>query len=122
MKRMFWVLSWIYYLVDLVNIDDAYFGTLHIVVGILKKPQYNVLNILPHITGLGECCGIRDAERNVQDAGKRSCQQGLAGAGGPNEKNVALLDLHVGQSIGEEPGRESFPLQGDALVVIVNGN
>ena len=37
--------------VDLVNINDAHFGALDVVVGILEEPQNNVFNILANVAG-----------------------------------------------------------------------
>ena len=54
-------------LVNLIDINNADLGLLHIVVRILKKPQHNVLHILPHITRLGQGRCVGDAERNVKD-------------------------------------------------------
>ena len=40
-------------LVDFINIDDADFGTFHIVIGVLQQPQNDVLDIFAHIACFG---------------------------------------------------------------------
>src|SRR5262245_32236119 len=39
--------------VDLVNVNDAHFGALDVVVGILKKTQNNVFNVLADVARFG---------------------------------------------------------------------
>ena len=82
-------------LVDLVHVDDALFRPLHVKIRRLDQPQEDVLHILAHVSGLGEGGGVGDGEGDVQDLRQGLGKQGLAGARGPDEQDVALLELHV---------------------------
>ena len=97
-------------LIDLVDVDDAVLGAGHIVVGRLDEAQEDILHVLAHVPGLGQARGVGDGEGDVQDAGHGLGEQGLAGARGPDEEDVALLDLPL-FSGGVGPG---------ALVVVVH--
>ena len=81
-------------LVDLVDVDDSGLGLLDVIVGGLDQLQQNVLDVLAHVTRLGQHGGVGDRERNVQDLGKGLGQQGLARTGGAQEQDVGLGDLH----------------------------
>jgi hypothetical protein len=82
-------------LVDLVDVDDAALGPLNIEVGGLDQVEEDVLDILAHVAGLGEGGGVGDREGNVERLGERAGEQRLAGAGGTNEQDVALLELDI---------------------------
>ena len=73
-----WVLGFASNLVDLIDVDDACLGSFRVEVRSRDDLEKNVLHILPHITGLCECCGICNGKRHVQHAGKRLGHQGLA--------------------------------------------
>ena len=83
-------------LVDLVDIDDALLALLHVAIGRLQQLQDDVLDVLAHVAGFGQGGGVHDGERHVQDLGQRLRHQGLAGAGGADQQDIGLLQLHVG--------------------------
>ena len=86
-------------------------GTLHIEISGLQQPQQDVLHVVAHVTGLGEGGGVGNGKGNLQNPGQGLGKEGLAGAGGAQHQNVALLELHV-LSAAEE----------NALVVVVYRN
>jgi len=96
-------------LVDLVDVDDAALGLLHIVIRRLEEPEDDILDILADIAGLGESGGIGDRERHIKDlggaCGARSVlpEPGRAGEGGC----CLFLDLDVVE-LGREIAAESF--------------
>ena len=65
-------------LVDLIDVDDAGLGSLHVVVCGLNQLQQDVLDVFADIPGLGECGCIRDGEGDVEHAGQRLRQERLA--------------------------------------------
>ena len=65
-------------LVDLVDIDDAVLGQLHVEIRRLQQAQQDVLHVVAHIAGLGEGGGVGDGEGHLQDAGQRLGKEGLA--------------------------------------------
>ena len=83
-------------LVHLVDVDDAALGQLNVEIRRLQQAEQDILDIFAHIAGLGQRGRVRDGERHVQDLGQRLGKEGLAGAGGADEQDVALLQLHVG--------------------------
>ena len=99
-------------LVDLVDVDDAPLRLLDVVIGVLQQVDDDVLDILAHVARLGQVGGVGDGERDIQDLGQGLRQQGLAAAGGSQQQDVRLAQLHV---IGAHLGV-------DALVVVVNGD
>ena len=82
-------------LVDLVDIDDAFLGTLDIIVRGLDQLQQDVLDILTDISGFRKGSRVRDRKRDIQQFGERLCQIRLAGTGRPEHKDVALLQFHI---------------------------
>jgi len=99
-------------LVDLVDVDDALLGRGHVVVRRLEQAHQDVLDVLAHVAGLGQGRGVGDGEGHVQETGQGLGQQRLAGAGGADEHDVALVDLHL------VAGARLV----DALVVVVDGH
>ena len=67
-------------LVDLVDVNDPDLSALHIVIGILKQPQNDVLDVFANVTGFGQRRCIRYAERHVEDSRQRFGEQRLARA------------------------------------------
>ena len=108
-------------LVYLVDIDDADLGLLHIVVALLQQFLNDVLHILAHIAGLGEGGGVGDGEGHIQQPRQGLGQQGLAGAGGADEQDVALAQFHIvgggGFHAGERGGGGAGDGAGTPLVV-----
>lgn len=83
-------------LVDLVDVDDAALRPLDVVVGRLQELQDDVLDVLAHITGLGERRRIRHRERHVEDPGKRLGEQRLPEPVGPISR---MFDLAISTSL-----------------------
>ena len=81
--------------VDLIHIDDAPLGPLHVEIRRLQKPQQDVLHIVAHVAGLGQGRGVGNGEGHLQNTGQSLSEQRFAGAGGAQHQNVALLKLHI---------------------------
>jgi hypothetical protein len=82
-------------LVDLVDAHDAAAGLLGVVAGVAIQRLDDAVHVLPDVTGLGQRGGVRHREGDIQLLGQRLDQQGLAAAGGSEQQDVALLNLHV---------------------------
>ena len=82
-------------LVDLVDVDDPGLGPLDVEVGRLDELEQDVLDVLAHVTGLGEGGGVGDGEGHVEQTGQGLCHQRLAHPGGADEEDVRLLQLDV---------------------------
>ncbi|CAB4373141.1 unannotated protein [freshwater metagenome] len=82
-------------LVDFIDVDDAGFGFLHVVIGGLDQLEQDVLDVLTHITGLGESRGIGNSERNVQHASQCLGKKRLAATGGTNKQDVGFRQFNV---------------------------
>ena len=80
-------------LVDLVDVDDARLGLLDVVVGGLDQLEEDVLDVLADVAGLGQGRGVRDGERDVEHAGQRLREVGLAAAGRADQQDVGLGDV-----------------------------
>src|SRR5207249_9826667 len=100
-------------LVDLVDVDDAGLGLLHVVVGGLDQLEQDVLDVLADVARLGQRGGVGDGERHVEHARQRLRQQRLATARGPEQQDVRLGQLDVGIGVGADL---------HALVVVVDGD
>ena len=112
-------------LVDLVDVDDAARGLLHVVVGVVEQVLDDVLDVLADVAGLGEAGGVGDGEGDVEEARQRLGEQRLAGAGGADEQDVRLLELDVlgaGARLARAAGGRGGLLRVDALVVVVDGD
>ena len=86
-------------LVDLIDVNDAALGRFQVEIGGVQQLEQDVLDVLAHVAGLGQGGGVADGEGNVQDAGQRPGQQGLAAAGRPDQEDVGLVELDVGLGI-----------------------
>lgn len=82
-------------LVDLVDVDDAHLGLLHIVIALLQEFLDDVLDILAHVARFRQRGRIGDGERHVQQTCEGLGQQGLARAGWADHQNVALAELDI---------------------------
>src|SRR5262249_48209521 len=85
-------------LVDLVDVHDAAFRPLDVVIGRLQQPQNDVLDVLADVARFRQRRGVGDRERNAEHLGERLRQQRLAGAGGADHEDVRLLQLDVARS------------------------
>jgi hypothetical protein len=104
-------------LVDLVDVDDAGLGLLHIVVALLQELLNDVFHVLADVARLGQGGGIGDGERHVQQSSQGLGQQGLARTGGSDQEDVALGELHI------VPRAHAFGAAGlQSLVVVVYGH
>ena len=99
-------------LVDLVDVDDPALGPGDVEVRGLDQAQQDVLDVLADVARLGERGRVRDAERHVEHAGERLGEERLAGARGPDEQDVRLLELDVVDGVAGV----------DPLVVVVDGD
>ncbi len=100
-------------LVDLVDVDDGALGLFDFIVAVLQQLLNDVFDVFTHVARFGQRGGVGHDERHVQHASQRLGQERLAGAGGPDQHDVALgeldfvaLDLAVA----------------NALVVVVDGH
>ena len=105
------VLAFAGYLVQLIDIDDAALGTLHIKICRLQKTEKNVLHILADVACLGECRSVCNGERNIQHTRESLRKKRFSAAGGTDEQNIGLLQLHIGLLVVI-----------NALIVVVNGD
>lgn len=81
-------------LVDLVDEDDAAPGPLRVAAGLFQQAQQDGLDLLADVLGLGQGGGVGGDEGHLQEAGEGLAQQGLAGAGGADDEDVALVQAH----------------------------
>ena len=86
-------------LVDLVDVDDAALGELHVAVRVLKEVADKVLDILADVAGLREDGRVADGERHAEHLCERPGEKRLAAPRGPDEEDVRLLNLHVREGI-----------------------
>ena len=105
------VLAFAGYLVQLVDVDDAALGAFHIKIRRLQKAEKDVLHIFADIARLGERGGVGNGERHIQHARERLRKERFAAAGGSDEQNIGLLQLHIGLLVVI-----------NALIVVVNGD
>ena len=70
-------------------------GALHLVVGVLQQFGDHRLDVLADIASLRQRGAVADRERHVQTLGDRLRQQRLAHAGGAEQQDVGLVQLHV---------------------------
>src|SRR6478736_6076141 len=105
------------HLVDLVDVDDARLGLLHVVVGGLDELEEDVLDVLPDVAGLGQRRRVRDREGDVEHPGEGLREVGLATTRRTDHQDVGLGDLdHVVLRLAAD-GLEAGL---DALVVVVD--
>ena len=81
--------------IHLVDVNDPPFCLLNVIVGSLNQAEENVLHVVTHVAGLGQGGGVGDGKGDLQDLSQGLGQQGLTAAGGAQEEDVALLELHV---------------------------
>ena len=115
-------------LVNLVHVDNANLRALDIAIGGVDELEQDVLHVLAHITGLGECGSVGDGKRHLEDASERLGEQGLTGTGRTEQQNVGLGELHLVHIIVElrahnviKGGHRGTALD-HAAVVVVHGN
>ncbi len=106
-------------LVNLVDVDNAGLGLLHIEIGGLDELEQNVFDILADIAGFGQRGGVGNGKGDVQHLGQRLGEIGLSAAGRANQQNIRLAKLDA--VIFSAPGWVGR-LSLDTLVVVVDGN
>lgn len=101
-------------LVYLVDVDDTHLRAIDIVIGGGDELEQDVFDVLAYISGLGERRCVGNGKGDVEYTRERLGQKRLATACGTEQQDVALgkLDLVI---LGTQA-------QGNALVVIVDGN
>ena len=106
-------------LVDLIHVDDTDLRAVDIAVCRGDELEQDVLNVLAHITGLGEGRGVGDGEGNLEHAGQRLREQRLAGARGAEEQDVALgkLDILV-DGVGAQGALGGIAHQNATIMVV----
>jgi len=104
-------------LVDLVDVDDAGLGALHVIVRGLDELEEDVLHVFPDVAGLGESRRVRHSEGHIEPLSQRLGEVGLATPGGTDEQNIRLGDLHV---VDHGIRRRDRVAGADALVVVVD--
>ena len=115
-------------LVDLVHIDDAHLRALNVAIGGVDELEQDVLHVLAHVAGLGERSGVGDGKRHLEDARERLGQQRLAGAGGTEQQDVGLGELHLVHIVVKlrahavAKGRHRGAALDHAAVVVVHGH
>jgi hypothetical protein len=82
-------------LVDLVDVDDAGFGALDVVVRGLDQLEEDVFHVFADVAGFSERRRIRHGEGHIEALGESLGEVGLATAGGTDEQDVGLRDLHI---------------------------
>ena len=82
-------------LVELVEVDDAVFGLLDVLVGRVVEVAHGHLYIRADEAGLGEAGGVRHGEGDVEQFREVREQGRLAAAGGAEHDDVRFLDLRT---------------------------
>jgi hypothetical protein len=82
-------------LVDLVDIDDARFGALDIVVGGLDEFEQDVLDILADVASFCERGGVGYRKGDIQHPCQSLRQKRLATSGRAKEHDVGLGELNI---------------------------
>ena len=111
-------------LIDLVDVNDADLGALHVVIRVLQQPQNNVLDVFADVAGFSQRRRIRDTKWNIENLRERFSQQRFSRTGRSDQQNVALLDFDFRQRVRLKHrrcvcGRRRAGLQ-DALEMVVN--
>ena len=83
-----WVLALARNLVDFVDVDDAGFGLLHVVVRSLDQLQQDVFDVFADVSSLGQRRRVRDRNRDIDHPRQSLGEQRLAGTGWPQQQNV----------------------------------
>ena len=95
-------------LVDLIHIDNTDLSAGDVSVRGLKQTEDNVFHIFSDISRLGQRGGIGNTERHVKHFRHRAGEQGLSAAGGTDQKNIALFNIHTVVCNGRGMRLESF--------------
>ena len=69
-------------LVDLIDVDDAHLRSIDVVIGGGDELEQDVLDVLAHVSGLGERRRVGDGKGDVEYASERLGQKRLAAARG----------------------------------------
>ena len=82
-------------LVDLIYEDYASLSRSYVIVGSLQQARKQALNILAHISGLRQDCGIDYGERHIEHTRYCTSYQRLARAGRTDHDDIALFNVYV---------------------------
>ena len=88
-------------LVDLVDIDNALLGALHVALGVLQQLQDDVFHVFAHVPRFGKGGGVDDGKGHVELPRQGLGKQRLAGAGRPDQQDIRLGQLDVAARPGE---------------------
>src|SRR5690606_822120 len=87
-------------LINLININNAAFGSVHIIITYLEEACENALYVFTNVTCFSKYRGIYNGERNIQHASDAFCKQGLSGTGFAYHYDIALFNLDLTAGIG----------------------
>lgn len=73
-------------LIDFVDVNDAHFATLDVVIRVLKKAEDNVLHVFADIARFGNGGGVGNGEGNVQYLRQCTGEQGFPEPVGPRRR------------------------------------
>src|SRR5258708_19737574 len=96
--------------VDLVDIDDALLGFLHVAIGGLQELQDDVFDVFADVAGLRQRSGVDNGERYIEHARKRLREERLARSCRANQQNIGFAQLDLAGLLVKE----------DSFVVIVD--
>ena len=82
------------YLVYLIYINNPFLALIYIIIGILQKTQYDILNILSNIACLSQCCGVSYCKRHIQYLCEGLGEECLAGTCWAKEEYIAFLKFN----------------------------
>mmetsp|Transcript_4631 Transcript_4631/g.13815 ORF Transcript_4631/g.13815 Transcript_4631/m.13815 type:complete len:563 (+) Transcript_4631:45-1733(+) len=82
-------------LVDFVYVHNAPLREVEVVPRRLQQLGQDVLDVFPHVTGLGERRGVRKDQGDVHHLGQGLRQQRLSRPRWPEHQDVGLLGLHL---------------------------
>ena len=98
--------------IDFIDIDNAPFRLVDIVVRRLDEAEENVFHVFPYIAGFRKGGGVGDGKGHIQETGQGLGKECLAAAGGPQHDDVGFLQLHI----------IVFPFVFNALIVVVHSH
>ena len=90
-------------LVDLVDVNDAVLGALHIVVRAAVQLAHDVLHVAADVARLGKFRRVRLHERHADQIGDAADQVGFADAGGADEDDVLLGVIRLLLALERQP-------------------
>ena len=89
--------------IHLINVNNAALCQVNVEIRRLQKTQKNIFHIVAHIAGLRQGGGVGNGEGYIQDLRQGLGKEGLAGTGGADQQDVALLQLYIGVAPKVDP-------------------